>query len=177
MRKTAANGSCVIYGVRKCSLTIACILKDCNILFVNCLIESKRSAPLIGWNSLLKNTLRFSIGSVVSEFHRQGREDESTVEPVLCFLDILNSILIYFFNNTFALIGCTASQICSWDMPCSAVKSADVSEEHNASKCMIRLYLLLASCWYPASLSYRPQRGRLVSAFFPFNSHLLLGLI
>jgi hypothetical protein len=37
MPKTAAKCSCAIYGVRKASFTIVYRLKNCKILFVNCL--------------------------------------------------------------------------------------------------------------------------------------------
>jgi hypothetical protein len=104
-------------------------------------VESKRSAPLIEWNSFLNPTSLCRFGPVAAEFRHQRRAHESSVEPVLYFLDILTRFPI------------VPQQYCCvyhlhWNSGiCREVrwKSADVSEERNASKCKIRLYLLLAS--------------------------------
>jgi hypothetical protein len=105
-------------------------------------MESERSAPLIGWNYFLNPKLLCSIKSVGSMFHHQRREDESTVEPVLYILDILNSISNSSLTILLWLSAALEFRFVLWDMPVEVSRRIG---EHNASKYIIRLYLLLAS--------------------------------
>jgi hypothetical protein len=113
MRKTAANCSCVIYGVRKCSFTIACMLKDC-----------KLSKSVLGsqWSPNDQHLSSDGTPSLILHYSAVSSQKMCQQLNLFCFLDILNSISYSSLTILLCLSASLELRFVFWDMPCSAVE-------------------------------------------------------